>query len=92
MLIGYVIAAKHIAIAGGFSHFHRAYSTRAKRTWMMVWLGLGDCTGYFLGCGLMINDSLLQTLLELGSFSALPIGGFVVVGQMIRQHQICEAF
>ena len=90
ILIAFVIAAIHIAIIGGLSHFHHAYSSPAQRKWMMVWLAVGDFIGFVLGYGLMINDEL-SGYLGLGVFlAALPVGGFVVVGQMIQQHQICK--
>ena len=91
-----LLALAPIAIVGGLSHFHAGSSTVAQRAWTMSWLGSDIYAGFALGVALrpadkketheILNSSaLFYTLM----FSAPALGGFVVVGQMVKEYGSC---
>jgi hypothetical protein len=88
-----------IGIVGGLSAFQRGESSLAQRTWTMAWLAtslsliiLRECLERFSSLqssGWM--DKVLIPLVILGvlALAVPPIGGFVVVGQMLRSYGTC---
>jgi hypothetical protein len=80
-----------IAIIGGISHFHKGQSTLAQRVWTMSWLAVGISAGVrfqFISQVLGPEASWLSFWFTL--FRMTPaIGGFVVVGQMLRAYGSC---
>jgi hypothetical protein len=86
-----------IGIVGGISNFRRGQSTLAQRAWTMLWL--------IIGLSWMIIDMLIDHIsayLEIKelyheAFSIIvtvtliapAVGGFVVVGQMLRTYGTC---
>lgn len=95
--------AVYLAVVGGLTGFSKGHSTHAQRVWIMTWYCFGVLLGPYLK---VIMDGLVITPLDAAESSktstsisfvlvillyATPaIGGFVVVGQEIRQYGICE--
>ena len=92
-------------IIGLLTHFHAGDSTKAQRVWTMTWLVFGIGLGPFLE-RISTNDARHSTIwglsakkLDLGdvvlllvaSLYVVPaIGGFVVVGQMLKEYGACS--
>ena len=91
-----------IAINGCLSHFQIGQSTHAQRVWIMIWLVFGVVLGpittmadfvgshSITGRGDLANSYVLVYAVGIAILYAAPaIGGFVVVGEMIRQYGTC---
>lgn len=99
-----LIDAAVIGIIGGLSHFHPGSSTLAERIWIMTWLSLGlifvvspvdvEEGREVLNQGSSVQapswKSILSDIAFFIACSVPAIGGFVVVGQMIRSYGICS--
>ena len=96
-LWGLLLALAPIAIVGGLSHFHAGSSTVAQRAWTMAWLGSDIIAGVVLGGMLVPTDkkdaqehtALGVTVVYSLIFGAPALGGFVVVGQMVKEYGSC---
>jgi hypothetical protein len=94
---GLFLALAPIAIVGGLSHFHAGSSTVAQRAWTMSWLGSDIFAGFVLGASLVPADKQgIQKHRAFGIlfaytliFNAPALGGFVVVGQMVKEYGSC---
>jgi len=94
---GLLLALAPIAIVGGLSHFHAGSSTVAQRAWTMAWLGSDIIAGVVLGGMLVPTDkkdaqehtALGVTVAYSLIFGAPALGGFVVVGQMVKEYGSC---
>lgn len=86
-----------ISIIAALSHFDKGSSTLAQRTWTMSWLAVGSWIGVFRpgyvgddfpwiqeNRTLIFFDWFFQII-----YSVPAIGGFVVVGQMLREYGVC---
>ncbi|MCJ1427915.1 hypothetical protein MMC29_005821, partial [Sticta canariensis] len=89
-----------IAVIAGLSHFKKGSSTFAQRAWTMSWLAVGgwvvispnntiierraSMTGTKDGMGIYLYSWLLALI-----YPVPAIGGFVVVGQMLREYGSC---
>ncbi|MCJ1431033.1 hypothetical protein MMC27_000383 [Xylographa pallens] len=91
-----------IVINGCLSHFQTGQSTYAQRVWIMTWLVFGVVLGpittmadfagshSITGRGDLANSFVLVYAVGIAILYAAPaIGGFVVVGEMIRQYGTC---
>ena len=92
-LIWYVFGAIPIAIIGIWTRFEAGKSTKAQRVWTMIWLVIDIIYGPLLE---IFSDrhrpfESLQQRSELApAIVTIPaIGGFVVVGQMLRAYGTC---
>ena len=84
------------AIIAGLTHFEKGQSTHAQRVWTMTWLTFGVLFGVAYG-----TQSRQRAFRQDGRFqdwwnwidnyiySAPAIGGFVVVGQMLKEYGYC---
>ena len=96
-LWGLLLALAPIAIVGGLSHFHAGNSTVAQRGWTMSWLGSDIFAGFILGAALVPADKegtqehniLVGIITYALIFCAPALGGFVVVGQMVKEYGSC---
>lgn len=78
-----------LAIVGGLSGFHAGRSTTAQRGWTMSWLVLGIVYGQWNGViGGQYGDIGAMSLALLAGIVP-AIGGFVVVGQMLKSYGSC---
>lgn len=98
-LFSFLATLVPVAIIGGLSKFHPGHSTHAQRIWTMTWLSFGaigpiilvilswfnrdskkgeNWIGFVIGCIYIILF-----------YAAPAIGGFVVVGQMLRSFGTC---
>lgn len=86
-----------LAIVGGLSKFKVGHSTAAQRGWTMSWLGAGYLAGVIVsGVGVPTDKKSIKsqtamngTVFFLIFFGAVAIGGFVVVGQMVKEYGTC---
>jgi hypothetical protein len=85
-------------VVGGLSHFRVADSTLPQRVWAMIWLAWAFYKGlniYFILGSLFRLDygaKLGSTWLYLAFYvvyCAPTVGGFVIVGQMLKAYEIC---
>lgn len=100
----YVFGAVPIAIIGIWTHFHAGKSTIAQRVWTMIWLAMDIGSGpwidmlsdkevpYMLAPTFRPFIFIMRVLfwwywIALATIPA--IGGFVVVGQMLRSYGTC---
>ena len=83
MFAGPIVGFLPIAIIGGLSHFDAGHSTIAQRVWIMTWLAFG----WFMGLGIHQKRALIEGIMVI--YGAPAIGGFVVVGQMLRSYGSC---
>jgi len=96
-LWGLLLGLVPIAIVGGLSHFKTGSSTVAQRAWTMSWLASGVIAGLMLGGSMDLADKkhIKQHTTTNGMigilfiFGATAIGGFVVVGEMVKQYGSC---
>jgi hypothetical protein len=99
-----MVGCSSLPIVGLKSRFHKGRSTHAQRIWTMTWLAVGIAIGSFAAFysaileyrdrylkGLSDMDKLLFTLLMVVVFAAPAVGGFVVVGQMLKSYGDCAA-
>ena len=84
-----------IAIIGGLSGFRAGESTHAQRVWTMTWFAFGCMSGYmihilelFIPITMPLVGSLLRAV-YIFLWCAPSIGGFVVVGQMLKEYGSC---
>ena len=84
--VGLIIGVVPIAIVGGLSHFHADHSTIAQRVWTMTWFAVGWYVGLHINTVKIIGKRNFSTIVI---FGAPAIGGFVVVGQMLRSYGQC---
>jgi hypothetical protein len=82
-----------VAIVGALSGFHKGHSTVAQRVWTMAWLSFG-----ILGPTFSIAFPVLYSIDRRGTlgilafmifYAAPAVGGFVVVGQMLKSYGTC---
>ena len=83
MFAGSIIGLVSIAIIGGLSHFDAGHSTIAQRVWIMTWLAFG----WYMGRCIHHETVLTERIMAV--YGAPAIGGFVVVGQMLRSYGSC---
>jgi len=95
-VIGMVAVLAPWAIIGGLTMFRRGNSTAAQRGWILGWLVCGEVFGVFLGYVFWYGEYLLPRQWEVRDkvlllmVCAVPVvGGFVVVGQMLRGFDLC---
>ena len=82
---GPIIGLLPIAILGGLSHFNAGHSTIAQRVWTMTWLVFG----WYIGLQLHTKKIIRREPYTVVIYAAPAIGGFVVVGQMLRSYGSC---
>ena len=102
--LSFFITAISVAITGAFSRFHKGHSTHAQRVWTMTWLCFSSLGPFFLLMqGLASYDRAswywrltntddspsLFFAVGLLMYAAPAIGGFVVVGQMLKSYGNC---
>ncbi|KAG9232593.1 hypothetical protein BJ875DRAFT_544395 [Amylocarpus encephaloides] len=91
-----------VAINGALSRFHKGHSTHAQRIWTMTWLGFGSLGSFFQTINIFkVTERPIRGYLGLRdkfsirlaviSYAAPAIGGFVVVGQMVKSYGTCVA-
>jgi hypothetical protein len=88
-----------VAIIGGLSKFHPGHSTHAQRIWTMTWLSFGTIGPFILVILSWVNRDRKKGENWIGVviwctyiilfYAAPAIGGFVVVGQMLRSFGTC---
>jgi hypothetical protein len=85
-----------IGIFGGISHFQPGQSTMAQRVWTMLWLA----TGFSLVIITLVGEyaktkvrkgQVIEVAVTAIALTLIPpaLGGFVVVGQMLRDYGTC---
>jgi hypothetical protein len=93
-----ILGEASLGIVGGISRFHRGDSTLAQRVWTMFWLVWGFYMGpniYFILEGILKLDfgttpgSTWIYLAVYLVYCVRAIGGFVVVGQMLKEYGTC---
>jgi len=97
VLCSFLAALIQVVINGALSRFHKGHSTHAQRVWTMTWLGFGGlCPIWAVYMGLTRSENDMKPKLALIYhilfYSAPAIGGFVVVGQMLRSYGTCVSF
>lgn len=95
------------AVIGALTHFQPGQSSVTQRVFTMYWLATGlligavmpfykiDLDGFLWTIGEAIEgdiESSLLIFLFLLLFSSAAIGGFVVVGQMVKEYGTCTSF
>ncbi|KAI4214735.1 MAG: hypothetical protein LQ351_002811 [Letrouitia transgressa] len=103
-VVSVVFGAISIGANGILSHFHGNHSSTAQRVWTMMWLVFGIVYGPVSEMGtsqrwFMETTDNLELLESRGFFLALvfhmgvlttpAIGGFAVVGQMLKDYGTC---
>jgi hypothetical protein len=82
-----------VMINGALSRFHKGHSTHAQRAWTMTWLAFGVIGSFLASLGIMRirrdTRDVLNVLSLILLYAAPAIGGFVVVGQMLRSYGTC---
>jgi hypothetical protein len=79
-----------IAVIGGLTHFRPGQSSRAQRTWILMWFVFGIGVSPILNQVLpMIGDNIGLFLFVIAFYSAPAIGGLVVVAQMLSVYGSC---
>ncbi|MDI1490760.1 MAG: hypothetical protein OHK93_001964 [Ramalina farinacea] len=102
LAVVYVFSAIPLAVIGGMTRFHSGHSTHAQRAWTMSWMTFnllyGAALEWVFDPNLLQGRNLLQGGREAKSYHlmlavlvfAIPaIGGFVTVGQMLREYGSC---
>jgi hypothetical protein len=87
--LGYVFFVIPYAVIGGLTQFHKRQSTTAQRVWIMVWLVFDTLFGYLARIPDWLNHNELTRFLSLVILAAPGVGGFVVVGQMLKHYGNC---
>lgn len=88
-----------LGVIGGMTHFHKGHSTTGQRAWTMTWLALNGLLSPMFeevfdpsqaDSGTIKNGVDVVRLIVVKSVFAVPaIGGFVTVGQMVREYGSC---
>ena len=95
-----IFSALPLIVMGALTRFEVGHSTHAQRCWVMLWLVFGIYMGLYFkiaeavtGYSFDYRESRLRILLAMIYMVwAVPaIGGFVVVGQMLRAYGSCNA-
>lgn len=97
-LITIIIGCIPVAVVGGFSSFQPGNSSPFQRGWIMAWITAGVGAGLFnlqqvwTGSTWFKRYLILRSLLSLVACGMLAagIGGFIVVGKMIREYGSCS--
>jgi hypothetical protein len=92
---GYLtIAILPFAIVGGFTHFQSGSNVSIRISWILGWLIVGSVSSLWVRVAQQYGDSrhpIWETILVIPLW--IPaIGGFVVVGQMLKDFGICTSF
>ncbi|KAJ6443560.1 metallophosphoesterase [Purpureocillium lavendulum] len=107
-LASFYVSVVPIAIVGGLSRFAPGQSATYQRVWTVMWLVLGAVVGNglrpmsdaiegrpILGSTMRHHRTAIFWYSIIGVmavYAVLPIGGYVVVGQMIRDFGVCYEF
>jgi hypothetical protein len=87
-----IVLAPYVIIAG-LTKFNPQKSTSIQRGFMMSWLVIGQIGGFLCGAVMFDDKTWRQRLrtfiISLVLFGAPSIGGFVMVGIMMKQSQYC---
>ena len=95
MIVGILVAFMIVGIVASLSHFKVGQSTSAQRAWTMTWLVVGMIFGPF---GFVWNTATIPAadfseflvIAIISGILCIPaVGGFVVVGQMLRDYGNC---
>ena len=100
-IVIFIFGAIPIGVIGGLTHFKAGHSTTAQRVWTMMWLVYGVMVGPVFEV-LSWQDRMKELVEEFeplkyftnlivwaGFFGVPAIGGFVVVGQMLKAYGSC---
>lgn len=92
VLVAMTVCGGVVGIIGGLSNFQRGESTLAQRVWIMLWLA----TNLFWFAVVVASVNVVlkwwaqyALFFSILLFSTPAIGGFVVVGQMLRGYGSC---
>ena len=97
----FIFGAIPFIVIGVLTHFKKGDSTTAQRVWTMMWLVLGILFGLVFEAGDWQGvkyDSVEETnpqillasrIICVGLYGFPAIGGFVVVGQMMKAYGTC---
>ncbi len=91
-IFSYLAILVPVLIIGILSRFHKGHSTHAQRIWTMTWLSFGAIGPFYVGIMRNLLDSgeeLVGFVIGIFFYAAPAIGGFVVVGQMLRSYGTC---
>jgi hypothetical protein len=88
-ILGYLFVAIPYAVIGGLTRFQKRRSTIAQRVWIIMWLVFDTAFGYLAGRPDRINHDETTSLIGMVILSAPAVGGFVVVGQMLKHYGNC---
>ena len=101
-IVMFIFGAIPIAVIGGLTHFKAGHSTRAQRVWTMMWLVFGIFYGpsFELWSSQPVFEywvrergpmgSSADLFVDVGLLGVSAIGGFVVVGQMLKAYGSCR--
>jgi hypothetical protein len=89
MWLFYLFLAIPLATIGGLTRFHVQQSTKPQRVWMMTWLIFDAVFGFLFGVMDQKDHDDLAAFIILLFLAAPAIGGFVVVGQMLKEYGDC---
>ena len=78
-------------VNAAISKFEPGKSTKAQRVWTMTWLSFGSFFGFGFR-GTFSSDTKSSILLAVLFLGTPAIGGFVVVGQMLKEYGDCIRF
>ena len=85
-----LVGLTSLAINGILTHFKAGNSTHAQRVWTMTWLAFGIFHGTSFYLSAKISNSPFRELLAMVFvYSAVAIGGLVVVCQMLLNYGNC---
>jgi hypothetical protein len=102
-LLFLLVCGIELAVIGGLSGFRKAGSTQSQQIWIMTWFAVGCLLGFLIHNPRLIvlrggpETSMRQQTDEIRSskvvwilMSSVPsVGGFVMVGQMIKEYGSC---
>jgi hypothetical protein len=74
---------------GGLTHFHKGGSTTAQRAWIMIWLVFNTLFAFWAGIPDRKWHDDRRGFIIMLVLAAPGIGGFVVVGQMLKNYGNC---
>ncbi|KAI9857955.1 MAG: hypothetical protein M1813_007924 [Trichoglossum hirsutum] len=83
-----LLGATPLAIIGGMTHFEAGHSTLAQRVWTMAWLCIPILLGP-IGYNIIRSDGnqvFRFVIAGLVQYGVPAIGGFIVVGQMLKEY------
>lgn len=101
-LLALLGGAVPIAVIGGLTKFQPGESALYQRVWVMMWIIYGLLMGPYRIMDLFESRRIINARLgksaewrrsiALGAapFAAVAIGGYVVVGQMIKEYGVCS--